>query len=44
MNATSWLPLPPYYDAANARRWDYNPDQTAPRAHSTWAAATARAR
>lgn len=34
MNATSWLPLPPYYDAANARRWDYNPDQTALFAHA----------
>lgn len=26
---TSPLPLPPHFDAANAARWDYSPDQTA---------------
>ena len=34
MNTTPWPPLPPHYDAANAHRWDYNPDQTALFAHA----------
>ncbi len=32
--ARTGLPLPPHYDPANARRWDYSPDQTALFAHA----------
>ena len=32
--ARAQLPLPPHYDAANARRWDYSPDETSLFAHA----------